>query len=588
MSEGRWADAMRAVALFAVDPAGLGISLRVLPGPVRDRFLTTLNAIQPPGNKPRRIPLHISDDRLLGGLNLPATLRAGRPVAARGVLAEADGGMVLLAMAERIPAATAARLCAVLDNGEVVAERDGMALRGRASIGVVALDEGIEPDERPAAALLDRLAFLIDLTGASLSDADPAAFVACDVPSARARLVSVTMPDEILAAICGAASSLGVGSMRAHFLAVHAARAAASLAGREVVTADDAAVAARLVLAPRATIVSVDSSEPLPDQPQEDAPLPGESDDSASSENGNTRNDAAEARDLGEILLQAAKSSIPAGLLAQLLASNAARAVAEGRAGAGAPRQSTRRGRPIGVRAGALRSGTRLNLVETLRAAAPWQKLRQRAPTAGAAARIIVVPDDFRIVRFRRRSETTTIFVVDASGSTALNRLAEVKGAVELVLADCYVRRDRVALIAFRGIKAELLLPPTGSLVRAKRSLAALPGGGATPLAAGIDAALSLADAVRRRGQCPVVIFLSDGRANIARDGTPGRVRAEADALQAARMMRAASVACMLVDASPRPAASAGRLAAEMGARYLALPYADAEALSRAVRATPA
>ena len=114
-----------------------------------------------------------------------------------------------------------------------------------------------------------------------------------------------------------------------------------------------------------------------------------------------------------------------------------------------------------------------------------------------------------------------TISSSDASsgslgGSSALHRLAEAKGAVELLLADCYVRRDSVAVLAFRGRSAELLLPPTRSLVRAKRSLAELPGGGGTPLAAGIDAARELAFAVRRRGDTAVVVVLSDGRANLA------------------------------------------------------------------------
>ena len=176
------------------------------------------------------------------------------------------------------------------------------------------------------------------------------------------------------------------------------------------------------------------------------------------------------------------------------------------------------------------------------------------------------------------------MFVVDGSGSAASHRLAEAKGAVELLLAECYVRRDQVALLAFRGSGADLLLPPTRSLVRAKRSLAVLPGGGSTPLAAGIDAALTLADAVRRRGDTPIVILLADGRANTARDGSPERARAEEDALAAARGLRAASLTALLVDTSPRPDPAALRLASKMGARYLALPLVDAQTLARAVR----
>jgi magnesium chelatase subunit D len=193
--------------------------------------------------------------------------------------------------------------------------------------------------------------------------------------------------------------------------------------------------------------------------------------------------------------------------------------------------------------------------------------------------------EDFHVWRFQQRSQTTTIFVVDASGSSALHRLAEAKGAVELLLSDCYVRRDSVAVIAFRGTNAELLLPPTRSLVRAKRSLAGLPGGGGTPLAAGLDAASDLADAVRRRGAKPMIVVLTDGRANIARDGTPGRARAGADAMAAARRILLQGHAALLLDTSAQPQDSAREIAAGMGARYLPLPYAGAAVVNSVVRA---
>jgi magnesium chelatase subunit D len=218
--------------------------------------------------------------------------------------------------------------------------------------------------------------------------------------------------------------------------------------------------------------------------------------------------------------------------------------------------------------------------------AAPWQGLRRRE-RAGSIRRIEVRREDFRVVRLRQRARTTTLFVVDASGSAALHRLAEAKGAVELLLADCYVRRDQVALIAFRATTAELLLPPTRSLARAKRALAGLPGGGGTPLATAIDTALQVAEGVRRKGDTPLIVLLTDGRANIARDGAQGRPQAEADALDAARRFRMAGLTGVLVDTAPRPQPAARALAAAMAALYLPLPHADAAALSQAVRVGP-
>ncbi len=119
-----------AAALFAVDPVGLGgVVLRSRAGAERDAWLTLLKRLLPVGQALRRIPLHINDDRLLGGLDLAATLQAGRPIAMRGLLAEADGGVVLLAMAERVGPACAAGIAAVLDSQQVVVERHGVGTR---------------------------------------------------------------------------------------------------------------------------------------------------------------------------------------------------------------------------------------------------------------------------------------------------------------------------------------------------------------------------------------------------------------------------------------------------------------------------
>jgi len=257
---------------------------------------------------------------------------------------------------------------------------------------------------------------------------------------------------------------------------------------------------------------------------------------------------------------------------------------------AGAAQKNALRGRPVGARKGEPRAGQRINVLETLRAAAPWQKLRRSALALASASapvmtpRIVVRKEDFHVTRFRQLGQTTTVFVVDASGSSALNRLAEAKGAVELLLADCYVRRDSVAVLAFRGKVAEVLLPPTRSLVRAKRSLAGLPGGGGTPLATAIDAAAALAGHIKRKGETPIVVLLTDGKANIARDGSAGRGPAASDALAAATQLRSIGVSVLLVDTSPQPQNSAEQLAVAMGAQYLALPYGGAQSLNQAVR----
>jgi magnesium chelatase subunit D len=258
------------------------------------------------------------------------------------------------------------------------------------------------------------------------------------------------------------------------------------------------------------------------------------------------------------------------------------RAGAAGRSGAVA--KATARGRQVGTTPGLPRGGKRLDLLATLRTAAPWQRLRG-ATLVDGVRRLAIRAEDLRIRRLRQRIGTTVCFAVDASGSQALNRLGEAKGAIELLLAESYVRRDRVALVVFRGKTVEIALPPTRSLARAKRTLAGLPGGGGTPLASGLDAVGELAMKVKREGGRPLVVLLTDGRANIARDGTGGRPRAEAEADVSARRFGSQALPALVVDTSPRPNPALAALAKLMGARYAPLPVVRADTLGAAVRA---
>ena len=224
---------------------------------------------------------------------------------------------------------------------------------------------------------------------------------------------------------------------------------------------------------------------------------------------------------------------------------------------------------------------SRIDLIATLRNAAPWQRLR-----AQPGRKLTVVPSDICLKRYELQAERLLIFVVDASGSAAFARLNEAKGAVEHLLARAYAHRDRVALIGFRGTSAELLLPPNRSLVQAKRRLAALPGGGATPLASGLQSAGVLARRAQAQGMSPTLILLTDGRANIALNGEADRARAHQDAETTADWLRSTQVSGIVLDTAVRPQNRLIKLADRMGAQHLPLPRADSAGLSQAIEAT--
>jgi len=596
-----WQQAVQVAVLLAIDPGTLGgVRIRASAGPVRDAWLNLLRSLMSP-SRWVRMPVSITDERLLGGLDLSATLASGRPVLQHGLLVEADGGTLILTMAERLPTSTAARLTQVMDEGAVVLERDGLAERRATRFAVVALDEGLSEEESLSQALRDRLAFELDLRPISprrVNDVDMQQMMSGsidDIAAARAGLAGIEVPDEVLRVLCGTAMALGVDSMRASIMARAVARASAALFGNQTVSDDDARLAATLVLSPRATRMppapeqeqeeqpNEQPPEEPPEQPIDDAPPNDPDDDKDDQQDDQTSPpDPSLNKAMEDRVLEAAKAAIPAGLLSQLFAGSLQQRASSGKSGAMV--KGGQRGRPSGSRRAQPAHGSRLHLIDTLRAAAPWQKIRKATLGPEAQQRVQVRSDDFHIARIKQKTATTTLFVVDASGSSALHRLAEAKGAVELLLADCYVRRDQVALIAFRGKVAELLLPPTRSLVRAKRSLSGLPGGGGTPLATAIDTAASVAEGLRRRGQSPVVVLLTDGRANVARDGSGGRERAQSEATQAARQLAALQVPLLFIDTSPKPQEAAAHLAGAMRARYIPLPHAGAAAVSLAVR----
>nr|WP_281253198.1 magnesium chelatase subunit D [Flavimaricola marinus] len=537
-----------ALSLLAIDPKGLGgMHIRARVGPVRTALAEMFGALPLPLT---RLHPGVSDSALYGGLDLAATLAAGQLVLEQGLLLTPSA--LVMPMAERLTPDLAARLALVLDQGT------GHCL--------IALDEGAEPDESLPASLAERLAFSVDLEPVAVGDLTGFPPEPEELIAARAALPCVAYPSDALAQIAGLCAQLGVDSGRAGLMALRAARANAALLGKDSIDFDDVTTACALVLAHRATVFPVADEEQVPPPPPPEQEGEAEAPD--------PDDDALHLPE--ELLLEAVRAMIPDDLLARLAAGKIKGARGSG---TGAKKKGNRRGRPKPSRPGRLGDGQRIDIVATLRAAAPWQTVR------GRDGPLKIRPDDIRVKRYEDKSDRLLIFAVDASGSAALARLAEAKGAVELLLAQAYARRDHVALIAFRGTEAEILLPPTRSLVQTKRRLAALPGGGGTPLAAGLKAALELAGQAGRRGLTPTLALLTDGRANIALDGAADRAQAAEDAQRIAAGMRVNGVEALVIDTGNRPERALRELAGTLGAVYLPLPRADAERLSKAVSA---
>ena len=609
-----WLRALQVAQLLVLNPHGLGgVILRARSGPVRDRWLAYLNTIAQLGGMHlplRKMPLGISDENLIGGIDLDQTLRSGKAVLRQGLLAQCDQQLLLMPMAERVEVGAVAKVASALDNGFISIERDGQSRRIESHFGVVALDEGIEDDEHPNEKIRQRVAFLLNLDVIGWRDIpesdDDFLPDAGSLQYARERFSNVTVSEDSLNALVGVAEQLGVISIRALNLAIITAKCLAAFDREDEVSSMHLQRAIALVLSPRATRMPQSAppeeeemppesdeqpeneqdpldQEPPPPPPSEDQKQEGNQEDEEQESESNTETPKA----LEDEILEAAKAAIPADLLARL-ADLADLKTPKGMGGkTGAVKVGRRRGRPLGNMPGMPEGGKTLSIIDTLRAAVPWQRVRRAEMLAAGKTvplgKIMIRKEDFRIKRYQERTQTLTMFIVDASGSAAMHRLAEAKGAVELLLAECYIRRDQVAVMSFRGSVAELILAPTRSLVKAKRALIGLPGGGGTPLSRAIDESFEVANASMRKGLTPALVFLTDGRANIAKDGSPGRPKAMEDAQQSARAASYYSFKSLWIDTSPQARDEGKAMAALLGSMYLPLPNAGANEVSQAI-----
>jgi magnesium chelatase subunit D len=622
-----WNDAMTSLQLLQIDSHGWGgIWLRAPFGPVRELWLrhlseTGLNTVKLPGN--------IDVERLLGGIDLSRTLQSGLLQMQTGLLQQADLGLVCISMAERFPTALIAPMTQAMDTQSLPPLKiNNTESSVRTQFGVVALDESMADDPPMSPALAERLGLWFDLQDIVPSDVSDVSLNtrkddnALDVmgiqiaPDALARmkqsLPHIQWTDEQVLAVCSSAQGLGIDSLRVPTLALRVACCHAALHARSHIADDDLAFAARRVLAPRATQLpapaeNASDTEPQnssdssaePDQAKEqssnsleptETPNPSESakdeEDTSSTkkseEDTNTQDEAPSdlpsSENLQEMMIAAALASLPPDVLEGLL-TKPGRNLGNTSGRSGQFRSGTQRGRPLPPRTGRPGGHARLHILSTLRAAAPKQRLRGNTQQG----RVAIRSEDFHVHRYQQHSSSCLILALDASGSAALQRLAEAKGAVELLLQQSYARRDSVCIVSFKGAKAQLLLPMTRSLVRAKRAMMGLPGGGGTPLALALKMACEQATQLQRQGVTPILVVLSDGRANVNLQGLGGRAQAQADAQQWAAQWRQTGHRCLWIDTSLQPDTQVQNMAQTMGGSYLPMPQVQAQRMASAM-----
>lgn len=607
-----WNDAMTSLQLLQIDPHGFGgVWLRAPFGPVREQWLqhlsqAELNTVKLPGN--------IDIERLLGGIDLSLTLQSGRLHMQPGLLQLADQGLVLISMAERFSTALVAPMTQAMDTQSLpplkIAPQEEYPIRTQ--FGVVALDESMKDDPPLSPALQERLGLWFDLEDLAPSDIIGVSMdslnqynaqeavsirIAADALARMKQARSeIEWTDEQALAVCITAQGLGIESLRIPTLALRVASCHAALHLRKHVNDDDLAFAARRVLAPRATQLPAPAENASDTEPENSAkpdseppapPEPSKDEEEASSTDESEEDSSTEEEDspstlspenLQEMMIAAALASLPPDVLDGLL-TKPGRNLGNTSGRSGQFRTGTQRGRPLPPRPGRPDGNARLHILATLRAAAPKQRLR----SGTQPGRVAIRAEDFHVQRYQQHSSSCLILALDASGSAALQRLAEAKGAVELLLQQSYARRDSVCIVAFKGAQAQLLLPATRSLVRAKRAMTGLPGGGGTPLALALKMACEQASQLQRQGVTPILVVLSDGRANVNLQGLGGRPQAQADAQLWAAQWRQTGHRALWIDTSLQPDAQVQNMAHIMGGSYMPMPQVQAQRMATAI-----
>lgn len=590
-----------------------------------------------------QVPLNVMEDRLIGSSDLEESVKTGKSVFSPGLLAKAHRGVLYVDDINLLDEETANILLNVVNDGYVLVEREGISLRYPCKPLLIATfnpDEGELRDH-----LLDRIAVSLSADAEKLelkerveavdsvlnfspsgkqgsADATMALEDAIAneedlktaIVFAREYLRDLKLAPSQLQYLCEEAIRAGCQGHRAEIFAVEVARASAALEGRQV-TADDLKLAVKLAIAPRGTFIQTPMDPDEMMQPPPPPPPPPQMDEQNQDQDQNDEEDEEEQNEPDEEDDDQEETApdvpeIPEEFMFDVDATPIDPDLIEfssrERAGKGGGRGlifSQDRGRYIKPM---LPKGkvVRLAVDATLRASAPYQKSRRSRSigTKYEGRGVFLEQSDVRIKKMARKAGSLIIFVVDASGSMALNRMNAAKGAAMSLLTEAYQSRDQICLIPFQGDVSDVLLPPTKSIAMAKKRLEAMPCGGGSPLAHALQSAMLTGLNAQKTGDVGkvVVVCISDGRANVplcvsmgeefdpeadenSKDGKPSREYLKDEVIACAKKLGALSGFNLLCIDTENKFISTGvakEIANAAGGKYHQIAKADGKAIA--------